>query len=394
MNNERVSKIFGILAYLIVICLFIKSIVSEEVTAIVVSGLLLVFFSVVFVFLVIFDYKFNNQKNMKVKKYRKIRNKENKSIFEELFIKAFQNKLDDEIREITKEFDIKNIKNFEVELIDKETIHIYYRYNRFTVYTYIKDDKVSYHIDTPEEYDGTKENKLFESKKYFSKKINDYNSVKEFLNEFALVTSSIQNDVNTFVDNNIVDDVFNGRLYHKLLNFSKVIKLEGFLCSILGFIMIGFFIYMFYLGIFKWEYDGKLFATILGIIMCLFLTLFLFYMTFYGLQLLKIWFGMIKDIENREVCTIKDEVIKVKIKHDEASRYSRIRYIRYIKVYFKDLSVYIPFSNNEILNNPENIKKCVKECMIVNRELTYLKRSKVVIKGDNAFYAIVKKHLL
>ena len=87
-----------------------------------------------------------------------------------------------------------------------ETIHIYYRYNRFTVYTYIKDDKVSYHIDTPEEYDGTKENKLFENKKYFSKKINDYNSVKEFLNEFALVTSSIQNDVNNFVDNNIVDD--------------------------------------------------------------------------------------------------------------------------------------------------------------------------------------------
>lgn len=394
MKNNIGEKIFGLLCFLFAVVFLIGAIINGDEKAIVFSILLFCIIVIPIIIIVIVSLVCDYKDNIKVKQYRKIKNKEHKSIFEKIYIKAFQNKFDDELKEIIRNFDIKDLKDFDVKICNKDLVQIYYRYNKFQVFTFIDDNKIMYYIDTPQRYDGSKENKLFESKKYFCKKTNEYNSLDELYNEFIFKTKSIQNDVNEFIDKTYVDDVFNGRLFNKLKNLKNYMKTEGVLALIFGTFITSALVAMLIYVFNTWDMFDSAFSFVCFIVVYSFLVLFFLFFMICGAYYVITLIRMKKDINKKEILTVSGKPKKVRICNDQYSRYSKTRYIRYLKVWFDNVVVIIPFSNREILMNPENKKICYQECLKVNKELTYLKRSKIVIKGDNSYLECVKKYLL
>lgn len=394
MNENKVIKVIKILVFLLACAFLIGVIMYGNIEVIVFFSLMFSIIVIPIVICYIVSFFSDCKDNIKVKQYRKFKNKESKSIFEKIYIKAFQNTFDDELKEIIRNFDIKDLKEFDVEICNKDLVQIYYRYNKFQVFTFIDDNKIMYYIDTPQRYDGSKENKLFESKKYFCKKTNEYNSLDELFNEFVFKTKSIQNDVNEFIDKTYVDDVFNGRLFNKLKNLKNYMKTEGVLALIFGTFITSALVAMLIYGFNTWDIFDSVFSFICFIAVYSFLVLFFLFFMICGAYYVITLIRMKKDINKKEILTVSGKPKKVRICNDQYSRYSKTRYIRYLKVWFDNVVVIIPFSNREILMNPENKKICYQECLKVNKELTYLKRSKIVIKGDNSYLECVKKYLL
>ena len=103
---------------------------------------------------------------------------------------------------------------------------------------------------------------------------------------------------------------------------------------------------------------------------------------------------MFSDIKNKRATIINEKPKRVRIIRDQPTKYSNRRTLRYIKLYFSNVSLLIPYKNYECVQKPHNIKQACKECMEIKTELKYLTKSRLVVSGGEKYIKVTKRHLM
>ncbi|MBQ8292579.1 MAG: hypothetical protein IJX78_02080 [Bacilli bacterium] len=374
--------------------LVIYSILVKDVARLIVASIILLFYVGMIVLSIWLDIYADKFLKKKQARYKSVLEKTSKTIYDELYILAYQKQADDLLKELIKKEKVKGISSLDIEIIGLDKIHLYYKYNSFDVEAYIKDDCVVYVIDSPAKYDGTKANKELEKKRTSSFKINNYISVEDFFDEFIEVIKTTNKEIDIYIENNVVDNIFNGRLIFKLKDSTDYLKREGYICAILGIFLFIASVAILYSGLQDKEFMSN---NQLGYFVCIFCALlfvgFTAGCTIYGFNYVIKYLNMKKDIEHKQYEIMTEKPRRVRIIHDQKSKYSNHRTLRYIKLYYQKTSLLIPFSDYEEVNRIKNKRKCCKELLKLHKELKYLKRSRLVISGHQEYIKIVKNML-
>ena len=123
-------------------------------------------------------------KKLSHQKFQKLKEKNNKTIYEQLYIKAYNDTAIEILKEVFNYNDIKNINIIDFDAsYNKEYITFYFEYKKHRVYYNIYEDKLEYYIDSPEKYDHLKINKEYEKTFKINIRINDFNSIQSYLNK-------------------------------------------------------------------------------------------------------------------------------------------------------------------------------------------------------------------
>ena len=150
--NDKAFKIIGVLLYLIVFLLMIGAIINGNEKVIVVSVIVFAYITITIIAMFIASFSVDYKENKKVKEYRRFKNKDNQSVFEKLYMKAFQNKLDDELLEInTKSTFLTDITALQISGYFDNAIKIYKNINSTKPYLDISLHHINHYNETPTE---------------------------------------------------------------------------------------------------------------------------------------------------------------------------------------------------------------------------------------------------
>ena len=329
-----------------------------------------------------------NEKRLE-ENYNLLKNKDLKSIFEELYIYAYGDNGEEVVRKVLNRKNVKDIKSLCLYNMGFNEINLSFNYKGFDVNFNIENDKAYYNIDTPSRYDGLDENVEYEEKKYDISPCDNFLCLDDYLNYIVDLIETIKVDINQFSNNIIVDEIFNGRLLKKINDFKERLK-SGFTNAIVFLIL--FIICLLPVFLF---FDPKhsietvvlinMFAFFYAII-CIYCMVKSFKE---GLLKLKIE----RDYSDKNYNVITGNPTKVKILKESYSKYNNRIVLVAVIISIDNQKLIIPFSN-ETINNKKNIKKVCEECKNINVELKYLTESKVVIDGEKPYVKIIEKYLL
>jgi len=396
MNKENIREIiYYVIAPIVLLIILISSIVTNDIKGIIFASIFIAIF--IFGFLLYFYYNIKVNKYLKsIKKhYDQLKLKESRGIFEELYVSTFGNKIEDQLKSILESKRTKNINSFNAYIEDTNEVAISFKYSTCDVVINIDNKKVTYFIDTPSKYDSVEANSEFEKVKEANIYLDNYIDNELFYDSLIMLIERIQLEIDEFKIANVVDEFFNGRLLKKLEPLSKYFKREGYVCGILGtFITVLMFIVSYHL-LSDIEYiESDFGAYVSGFICMLFIISFCVGVSLYGLNYVYKYNAMLNDIKNKRLTVINEEPKRVRIVRDQPSKYSSTRTLRYIKVYYDNITVLIPYKNYECVLKPGNIREACQECMEIKTQLKYLTKSKIVVSGGDKFIKISKKYLM
>ena len=178
-------------------------------------------------------------KNKKLQKhYHLLKQKENKTLYDYIFMNAFTNKIVNVLKDDLKVKKIQNVNNLSCYIHRVNKIDIYFNYQKHYVKLFIYNDKITYQIDTPEEYDILESNKQFEQIKTIDVNLNIISYFDKFVDLFSNVIINIKQDIDTFKLDNKVDSFFNGKILSNFEASTSYLKLEGIVCTIGGIIFV------------------------------------------------------------------------------------------------------------------------------------------------------------
>ena len=154
-------------------------------------------------------------KIMKIKKiYKEILSKENKTIYEDLYIKSYNDEADDLLEQYIKIQKNNKMYNFYV-YPSSDHIVICYSYKNYDVYFELYNDKYIYYIDAPEKYDFLEERKEIEKEETILIDINNLNSLNDLFLIIYEKTKSINERIDIFNKTINPSVLTNGKLLFK-----------------------------------------------------------------------------------------------------------------------------------------------------------------------------------
>lgn len=377
-----------------IICLIIISIdliIKEKYIDLLIAGGFMLIFIGLIVFLLITESMMPKQMRKNKKHYLKIKNKENKTAYEKLYILAYQEK-DEEIVKIIKSNKINALKEIGIYVLKENEINLYYRYRGFDCNLKVTEKKVTYLIDTPSRYDNLKENEIFEKEKKTNIDVNniDYDTL---IIELLEVIKKSKEEIDLFAEVTIVDEVFNGRLLRKIDRYKNISKEYGWLYVILGGLIVILMTFILVGGLRAENFFGDGFEKVIGISsFCLFICFGLFAFIA-GLNYIITSYNVTKDYQNKRIKKIKECPNKVKFIYESGGRHSNCRYICGIRVYYKNIKLIIPFEYVESKKRNAKVKAFKESCLQINSEITYLEKSKIVIRGYDRYIRYANQYV-
>lgn len=393
MTSKEKTQIFlGIISF---IAIMISSIINNSYKGLIAFGIMVLLIGVLFLINYLLDIKIERKIKKIIKYYNQLKLKPNLNNYEKLYILTYQNKIEEILKDEFKKNKLKDISSLDGYIENINEINIIYKYSSCEVLIEITDNNIKYSIDTPTKYDGLDSNKEFENKKDTKININSFNDFDLFIDSLVLLIEQTMNEITNFKNNNIVDEVFNGRLINKLKNSSNYLKQEGYVCAILGPILLIMFTIITVFMITDTDYiKENPFGYYLGFMFSILFVAFTGFCSIYGLNYIFKYRNMLDDIKNKRTTVITEKPIRIRIIKDQLNKYNSRRTLRYIKLYFKHTSILIPYINNEYVKKPKNIRLTIDKLMDLECNITYLSKSRIVIKGGEKYISVSKKYLM
>ena len=374
--------------YIIPIIIFIVGLIFKIYWLFIVS--ILSFFVICGLYLLLSDFK-EKKYNSDLNKYKEeLKAKHNLDFFEELQLLCLQRKLSQYLKERLK---IKDISNIETKIqYMGYGVDIYYRYRNSEIHFRIQRNTFEFSIDTPEKYDYVKGNNAIEKIKKFS-----LESIKA-MDDFVLVLSDkiieIKEIIVNFYDTAKVDDLFDGKTLNMLESFKSFNKSEGILVSIFSILLCFIMSVLTYQFIFNEQFrtfpinEILKFKNILLTLGLLAMDGFGLFGLIFGLKHIIVYNKIKSDFINRDVLDIEGKITKVHVKYDSHRRHYRFKSIilkiEGIKVIISLRSIFV--------QNKHWIKEFKNDIINTNMKVKYLKRSRLVIEGQNKYLGLVKKY--
>ena len=354
------------------------------------SASILSFFVIGGLYLLLSDFK-EKKYDSDLNKYKeKLKAKQNLDFFEELQLLCLQRKLSQYLKE---RLIIKNISNIETKIqYMGYAVDIYYRYRNSDIYFRIQRSTLEFSIDTPEKYEYVKGNDAIEKVKKFS--LESIKSMDDFVSVLSDKIIEIKEIIVNFYDTAKVDDLFDGKTINMLESFKSFNQSEGILVLVLSLLICFIMSILSYQFIFNEQFRTFPINEILKFKNML-LTLGLVAMDGFGLFGLIfglkhiILYNKIKlDFINRDVLDIEGKITKVYVKYD-----SHRGHYRFKSIILKIEGIKIIISLRSIfVQNKHWIKEFKNEIINTNMKAKYLKRSRLVIEGQNKYLGLVKKY--
>lgn len=389
-KKEKFNIIFSIIS---LFGLSIAAIISHNYKALVV--LLIIGILILGLYLVSINLDFSDIiKNKKLKKhYQVLKQKENKTLYDYIFMNAFTNKIVNVLKDGLKVKKIQNVNNLSCYIHRVNKIDIYFNYQKHYVELFIYNDKITYQIDTPEEYDILESNKQFEQIKTIYVNLNIISDFDIFVDLFSDVITNIKQDIDTFKLENKVDSFFNGRILSNFEASTSYLKLEGIVCTIGGIIFVPICSYIAYIcyNDTKMKLENIV-GYYTGLIIMVIALILLIGVLIYGLNYVFKCFNMVRDIKLKRMSVINKPLKRVRIIYDQPGKYNRHRTLRYIKLYYDEITLLLPLKYPESFIHVDK-SELYDELLSVKTEIKYLTKSKLVVQGGSRYIQIVKKYI-
>lgn len=390
-NYKLLLENIAIFSFFII--LIIITIVKQKYGFFVFIGICLLFYLGIIIY---FHFIFNNQNKLlkKInKEYNEIKGKEQKNPFDNIFLLTHQDKIDDLIKEDFKKEKMKNISEFCTTVEDVNYINSCYSYLGFFVNIDIYEKGTKVTISPSSRYSSSN-NKLFNKDGRIVNIFDDLSEINE-VKRISMLVKDVNNEIDSFIKNNPVDELFNGRLDLKLENIKYYYKQNRFTCIIAGIIFLAFCIFGITLGLTDKEYqkDNLLGFIVLEVCLSIF-ALFSLYSIYYGLYSIKQLKRLNDDLENKNTDIIKGKITKIRIVTEKQAKFVDDITVKYVILMFDNdtfllpLSEYISFIDRFGLK-----KKCCNEIKNMDVSLKYLKTSKIIIDGEKMIVSKIKKFL-
>lgn len=391
VSNDTISYIATILSF---IALAVYAIIDKNYKLLITLGILVLFFVVVILFIHFSTAGINKRQKKLSLQYKTYKNKANRTLFEELYMMAFTERLDEQLKSFIKKEKLKSIQALCSDVIDEDTFDIFYRYIGFDVTLSIKKNNLNYRIDSPVKYDGTSQNISFEKKKDVDIDINKLSSIDEFYNMIKGLISEINIEVDNFKETNQTDEIFNGRLVDSFERLVKRFKYEGYISVILGppilvFMMIGL-VYSFIDISYKEE---NFVGFIACIISCFSLGIVFLFIIIIGINYLKIYKNYQKDFDLKRYKVINEKIKNIRVVRENVGRYDSSRTIRYIILYYENLKLIVPIKGYVEFSGRKNLKVFKEKCLELKCSIKYLEKSKLVFDGAGRYLCLMRKYI-
>lgn len=378
-KRDIIGYIFSGLCF---IGLLIYSIIAKKYPMVI---FLLALVAVVLVVLTItsIDSKKTNKKI--VDNYRALKEKPNKTVFDELYILAYQEKLDDLLIERIKRRKIKDVSSIIAYTEGTKSVEIDFIYRGFDFSASINEKNIQYQIRVATRYEILNNNE-FEKKHDVSYLLEEDNCVDDLIDNVCELIKSVIVEINDYCDLNKVDDIFNGRLNNKLCDYIFDLKQYRWLYIILLIMGISLSI-LFAVKIVEKDYPNNEVLIMDLMIMCasvavsiLSVISSIYYFTQYG--------KIQSDLKNKQTSFIESKPKRVIICRELLTKYPRK--LRYIKLYFDNKIIIIPLAHCYL--RKRNFKQFYSDCKKLEAKFTYLSKSNVVILGEERYINLVRKH--
>ena len=321
VSNDTISYIATILSF---IALAVYAIIDKNYKLLITLGVLVLFFVVVILFIQFSTVGINKRQKKLSLQYKKYKNKANRTLFEELYMMAFTERLDEQLKSFMKKEKLKSIQALCSDVIDEETFDIFYRYIGFDVTLSIKKNNLNYCIDSPVKYDGTSQNISFEKKKDVDIDINKLSSIDEFYNMIKGLISEINIEIDNFKETNSTDEIFNGRLVDSFERLVKRFKYEGYISVILGPPILVFMMFGLVYSFIDISYKEENFVGFIAcIISCFCLGIVFLFIIIIGINYLKIYKNYQKDFDLKRYKVTNEKIKNIRVVRENCARADR-----------------------------------------------------------------------
>ena len=361
VKSQIEAAIFGTFPLMILIF----AIASKNVFFIVGASLLEVLIIAVVIFRILNPlYGYVRMEKKLIKKRDELKGKINQTGFEKLFILSCNEQDDIYVNNYLKTVKNKKIKTMRIEPKDTKSLIMFCKYSGFDIDMIVSNDSVEWEIDSPSKYDGTKENKDLEKKRYHKIEPIHNTSIEALVDYLLTIIEESSLIIDKFQSTNEADNLINGRLINKLSMLSGYMKLEGFVCAIIAPFLIALFLSPIFMIIFGDEFKNNPIRTIFSIIVCGPLSICMIFVFIYGLNYIVKYYHMKKDISNKRVNVIEEKPIKVRLVRDQKTRYCSFRTIRYLVLYYSHhRKLILPFVEYISFAPKHSIKNAYNECL-------------------------------
>lgn len=392
-DKKREDIISYTVTVISLLALFIYSIIKKNFKGFIVVTIIAIFFLFAIIYLNCAISGFAKKTKKLNKEYHKLKEKNCRTLFEELFTLSYTDKLDELLKEYCKKEKVKSIQSLSTDVIDVTRIDLYYRYIGFDVSVSIRENEINYIIDSPVKYDGTSQNITFEKKKRVEIDINCLANVNEFLKMINELIKTINVEIKEFEEVNVTDEIFNGRLVHNFEMLVKRFKQEGLLLVILGPLVTIFFIIAFIYCLVDVSYrEENIIGFHLATILCPAFAILFIIGIILGIQYLIISISYKKDFRLKRYKEIKQQLKNIKVVREARSRYDSIKVIRFLVLYYDNIKLIVPVKGYVEFNNRKNMRKFKAKCLEETCNIKYLERSKLVFDGANKYLNLTRRY--
>ena len=228
------------------------------------------------IFFGIFIYKMkeiNKENKIEVlnKRFHELKEKENPTLFEKLYVNAYNDKAIGILRNIINVNKIGYIHNIDFDVVyNKEYVVFDFEYKKHNIVYYVYENKIVYYIDSPQKYDHLECNEEYEKPYEMKININEFDSLEDFFNslipniEFNIKTvDEFEENVNIVsINHKTLDDI------EDLKGFYKEMRIHSTIWTSIYCIMMGVLNYFMIQDIFnEFNLGWKIFGIILFIVM-------------------------------------------------------------------------------------------------------------------------------
>ena len=382
-----VGSIFAIISFII---LLIYGIVAKNYAALIMLGISAVIICILQVDIHLSRQKFSNEQKALNQHFESIKQQENRSIFEECYILAYDDSLSSSLFSAFKKNKVDGIRSIDTNVVDKNYVLICCQYNSFEINIHIYEDHIDYRIFPPSRFDIIKSTKSFIEKRTAKISSQKYYDIDSFLYQLSTLMGDIKDIVDRFIASNKVDNMFNGRLLHKFNYYFSNVKVES-ICGIIAgpFLFTIICICAFVLLPDKdYTSENPIGFWISAIFMVLFSILSV-YVFVHGIVELSRKHKFEKDFEGRKYCKISGKPTKVKINVDKVK--DGPMYTKSMILFFGKTKLFLPLELRNV-DNFKVIKKCKAECLNIHSNIKYLETSKVIFDGANEYINVINRH--
>lgn len=339
-------------------------------------------------------------KKLSSDKFKELKDKMNQnklSLFERLYVYAYNDVAVDILEPIIKENNIKYVKDLDFDAsYDKEYITFTYCYKNHNVYHFIYQNNITYRIDSPKQYDYLEINEAFEKAKVSDINIFHYNTLEEYFTELLPIFKECIHSIEEF-EEAANSFKINQKTLEEIKDYKDYNKSTAILLNVLSLIMTVPISVLTYTGFSDMEsilHDHvlRMIVTILALIT---LPAFIFISFIYSIVQLVHCRFINKDILSQNVLELTGKPYKVKLMTSSVGyRHNVYKFGFGVKLYFKNgKKIKLKFAHYFDYPNRKQAQSIKEEILKKNFELKYYKKSKYIVFGAEIIRKIIKRKI-